>query len=345
MAGERAGKHAAARLALVAAGLALGLAAAELVVRAFDLPPHPLAPLHVGSYRLSEDPILRYEYQSNLAPDHAAWDPMHAGLATNSLGFRDREFAPNKPPGAIRILALGDSATVGLGVPEPENTWPKQLEARLRRAGLANAAVLNLGVGGYDPEQEAELLRARGLALEPDLVLVLVTLNDLDTGVDGGVYEALLRARTHLDAPRPDPIGRLLRHSRLAFFTEHRLRALVGERGPRRSRAREIPGDPLSAGLARLRDLQQAHGFRLLVFLLPGLDGPYDRYAHHALHRRMQAIAAAAGGIEWIDLLDGLAGVSRNLRLLSFDGLHPNRAGQAAVAELVFRHLRARRLP
>jgi lysophospholipase L1-like esterase len=325
--------------------MAVSLAGAEALVRVLDLPPHPLAPLHVGSYRLSDDPILRYEYQPSLAPDHAAWDPMHAGLATNALGFRDREFAPGKPAGAVRILALGDSATVGLGVPEPGNTWPKQLEARLRRAGLENVAVLNLGVGGYDPEQEAQLLRVRGLALEPDLVLMLVTMNDLDTGVDGGVYEALLRARAHLDAPRPDPVGRLLRHSRLAFFAEHRLRALVGEARPRRSRARATGGDPLSQGLARLSELQREHGFRVLVFLLPGLDGPYERYAHHALHRRMEAIAAATPGIEWIDLLDGMAGVDRNLRLLSFDGLHPNRAGQAAVAELVFRHLRARSLP
>jgi lysophospholipase L1-like esterase len=140
-------------------------------------------------------------------------------------------------------------------------------------------------------------------------------------------------------------MSRLLRHSRLAFFAEHRLRALAGERGPRRSRPRDVVSDPLSAGLAQLAELARAHGFRLLVFLLPGLDGPYERYAHRDLHARMAAIGKAAPGIEWIDLLEGMAGVSRNLRLLSYDGLHPNRAGQAAVAELVFRHLRARGLP
>src|SRR5512145_3129054 len=115
MEGEPARSHVVARLALLVAGVLASLGAAELLVRALDLPPHPLAPLHVGSYRLSEDPILRYEYQPNLAKGHAAWDPMHAGLATNSQGFRDREFAPSKPAGAIRILALGDSATAGLG--------------------------------------------------------------------------------------------------------------------------------------------------------------------------------------------------------------------------------------
>ncbi len=59
----------------------------------------------------------------------------------------------------------------------------------------------------------------------------------------------------------------------------------------------------------------------------------------------MQAIATDVGGIEWIDLLDGLAAASSNLRLLSIDGMHPNRVGQAAIADRMFRELRRRGLP
>lgn len=330
------------RLLLLGAGLAAALGLAELLVRALDLPPHPLAPLHVGSYRLSENPILRYEYEPGLAPDHAAYDPMHRGLATNARGFRDVEFATAPPPGGVRILALGDSTTVGLGVPELGNTWPKQLEQRLRRVMKRPVEVLNLGVGGYDPLQEAELLRVRGVFLEPDLVLMLVTLNDLQAGVDGGVYEALLRARAHLDAPRPGLSGWLQRHSRLVFFAWHRLAR--PDSGPRRSRGRESATNPLEAGLSLLRELEREHGFRALVFLLPGLDAPRDRYAHLDLHRRMASIAGRVG-VAWIDLLDGMAAVNENLRLLSFDGMHPNRVGQVAVADRIFRELRRRGLP
>lgn len=330
------------RLLLLATGLLAALGLAELLVRALDLPPHPLAPLHVGSYRLSDNAVLRYEYAPALAADHAAYDPMHRGLTTNAQGFRDREFAV-KRSGTLRILALGDSATVGLGVPELGNTWPKQLEQRLRAVMKRPVEVLNLGVGGYDPLQEAELLRVRGISLEPDLVLMLVTLNDLETGVDGGVYEALLRARAHLDTPPADLPTSLQRHSRLVFFATHRLRG--AQVGPRRSRARESETTPLEAGLRLLRELQEQHGFRMLVFLLPGLDGPFERYAYRDRHRRMAAIARRVGAVEWIDLLDGMADANRNLRLLSFDGMHPNRVGQVALAERIFRELRGRGLP
>ena len=334
-----------ARAGLLAAGLMSGMLLAELLVRVLDLPPHPLAPLHVGSYRLSDDPILRYEYQPGLAPDHAAYDPMHRGLATNALGFRDREFETQKPRGGVRVLALGDSATAGLGVPELGDTWPKQLERRLRQRMKRPVEVLNLGVGGYDTLQEVRLLRRRGLDLDPDLVLLLVTLNDLDSGVDGGVYDALLRARAHLDAPRRDGWGWLQQHSRLVFFAVHRLRGPVRDQGPRRSREREGVGSPLEAGLVQLRALQARHGFGVVVFLLPGLDSSHSRYRHSALHRRMQAIAKDVGGIEWIDLLEGMAAASSNLRLLSIDGMHPNRVGQAAIADRMFRELRRRGLP
>ena len=97
--------------------------------------------------------------------------------------------------------------------------------------------------------------------------------------------------------------------------------------------------------MALLRRLQDEHGFSAVVFLLPGLDAAYASYAHRPQHRRMAAIAHRVGGIEWVDLLEGMSQANANLRLLSFDGMHPNRVGQAVVAELIFRELRKRRLP
>src|ERR1051326_4754279 len=44
-------------------------------------------------------------------------------VTTNSLGFRDREFSPDKKS-KTRIVALGDSFTYGWGV-EAQQSWPK----------------------------------------------------------------------------------------------------------------------------------------------------------------------------------------------------------------------------
>src|SRR5262245_2259448 len=45
----------------------------------------------------------------------------------NSLGFRGPETVQPKPPGELRILALGDSITMGEGV-EDEETYARRLE-------------------------------------------------------------------------------------------------------------------------------------------------------------------------------------------------------------------------
>ncbi len=326
--------------ALLAGGLLAGLLLAELSVRWLDLPPSPLGPLHVPSYRLLDDPVLRYGYRPNLAPDHAAYDPMHRGLSTNASGFRDVEHLRAKPPGVTRILVLGDSTTVGLGVPELENTWPKRLERRLHARGHPEVQVLNLAVGGYDPEQEVALLETEGLTFDPDLVLMLVCLNDLERDVDGGVYEALRAAHAHLE-PSSSALARMLSGSRLFFVAYHRTRASA----PPRDERNESRRNPLDVGLTGLARISRERGLPALVFLLPALDAHVDQYTHLGLHRRMAAIAERVGGPPWIDLFDDMAKANPNLRLLSFDGLHPNRVGQAVLAEQIDRHLHARGLP
>ncbi len=328
-----------AALALVALGCGVALAAAEIGLRVFDVAPSPLAPLHVPSYRKLDNPILRYGYRPNLPPDHAGYDVMHRGIGTNSRGFRDREWAVPKPPNVTRILALGDSTTVGLGIAELANTVPKLLEQALSRAAGRRIEVLNLGVGGYDPEQAAEVLRLEGAALEPDLVLLLVCQNDLARGVDGGVEAALARAHAHLE-PEAGGFAGLRRRSRLVFFLRHRLRPPAPTIAPAASRR-----TPLEAGLVALRAWTEAQGVPVLAFLLPGLDGTFARYAHHGVHRRMARIAARVPEIPWIDLLPAFRARHENSRILSFDGLHPNRVGARALAEVLEEALLRRGLP
>ena len=54
-------------------------------------------------------------------------------VRTNSIGLRDTEI-PLRRTGRKRVLAIGDSFTFGWGV-RLEETWPKVLEAALRRSG------------------------------------------------------------------------------------------------------------------------------------------------------------------------------------------------------------------
>ncbi len=70
----------------------------------------------------SDNPRLIYEFR----PSHRV---VQRGIVvrTNSAGFRDREFATTKDAKTYRILCVGDSVTMGLGVAEDE-AFPQQLE-------------------------------------------------------------------------------------------------------------------------------------------------------------------------------------------------------------------------
>lgn len=93
----------------------------------------------------------------------------------NRLGFRDREFALGKEAGT-RIVAIGDSFTYGWGV-GVEQSWPKVLEAGLRKRGF-DVEVANLGQPGASPLVYAQTAARSLPLLRPDIVIVGITQGD-----------------------------------------------------------------------------------------------------------------------------------------------------------------------
>jgi hypothetical protein len=88
-------------------------------------------------------------------------------LSSTARGYRGRRDVPaTKPPGRMRVVALGDSFTFGEGVGD-EDTWVHQL-------GVLHPAMepVNLGVHAYGHDQMLLTLREEGPWLQPDLVLV-----------------------------------------------------------------------------------------------------------------------------------------------------------------------------
>jgi hypothetical protein len=109
-------------------------------------------------------PTLGWRLKPNLR-DVAAFQGK--GLSSNARGLRGRrEFADPKPPGAFRIVVLGDSFTFGEGVGDDE-TWSHRLQEL-----LPQTEVLNLGVHGYGHDQMLLYLQEEGLRYRPDLVLL-----------------------------------------------------------------------------------------------------------------------------------------------------------------------------
>jgi len=93
----------------------------------------------------------------------------------------------------MRYVALGDSYTIGTSVPADER-WPEQLVAALGPDAPTLTLVANLGVNGYT---SADLIRDELPALDalkPDVVSVLIGVNDVVQGVPVAAYEANVAA-------------------------------------------------------------------------------------------------------------------------------------------------------
>lgn len=100
-------------------------------------------------------------------------------IVINRWGFHDTDFPREKPKGEFRVLAIGDSTTMGLGLTYAE-TYSAHLESLLAGGDRRHAShqVINAGVHGYSTYQQKRVLE-RSLAFAPDVVIIGFCLNDV----------------------------------------------------------------------------------------------------------------------------------------------------------------------
>lgn len=160
---------------LVAMSLAVlvGLIASEIATRIFKPQmlfryPKGMYEAHPSrGYRLS--PGFRGEM---VTPEY------RTKVAINNLGMRDDADVSAAHPGTVRIVAIGDSFTMGVGV-EHSETFLELAERDLQRRG-SKVEILNTGVPGYGTREEIDVLAKDVDALRPDLILLCFFIgNDL----------------------------------------------------------------------------------------------------------------------------------------------------------------------
>lgn len=125
------------------------------------------------------DRKLGFRLKSNATTRYRTGD-FDTVVRINAAGLRDREHQEARAPGTYRILILGDSFTMGLGV-NLEEAYPSLLEKTLNetRRGPVGFEVINAGVDGYGTEQEFLYLQELALRYRPDLVVVGFYFNDI----------------------------------------------------------------------------------------------------------------------------------------------------------------------
>jgi lysophospholipase L1-like esterase len=99
-------------------------------------------------------------------------------LETNELGLRDDPMAsPEKPANTFRVLALGDSFTLGYVV-DRHDLFVDQIEGWWRNENR-RVDVINAGTEGYSTDQAVAWFLENGEAFAPDLVVLFPYDNDI----------------------------------------------------------------------------------------------------------------------------------------------------------------------
>jgi lysophospholipase L1-like esterase len=238
----------------------------------------------------------------------------------------------------LRVLAVGDSTTFGLGVAD-DATWPSQLQRRFDRSSL-DVEVINAGVPGYTSFQCRRFLEDQGLALEPDLIVATFGFNDFDRWATNRDTEAARAVRLRAwDAA--------LMKSRL-YQAMHRVLGADGvvpwggrtEAGSPGGAARPAQASTtrltLEEYIDQVRAIKESSdelGIPLILLLWPAEI--QVRTKHHRLEDHQAITFELAGrlGIETINLVERFI---RSGRSLFLDRVHANAAGLRITAESVY---------
>jgi lysophospholipase L1-like esterase len=282
-------------------------------------------------------------------PNFKGRDRLGNPIRLNTQGYRDREYAFQKPEGAYRILVLGDSVAFGDGVPV-EETFSDQLENLLNRApelaGRRPIEVINTGIRGYNTYQELLLLKEEGLRYNPDLVLLCYVGNDAEpfSNQDGLIsknQEWLIRLKDFVK-----------QHSYLYAFFRKNLEVMRHRLTPKKFSENYLdqfrpdhPGWLVSYNsLKEIQRLTHERGIGFLLAVYPQLRnlGPGEKYPEEALQVQNQVVAAGeALSIDTLDLLPVLRGhLWRELQISRRDWFHPNAFGHRLVAEALAEHIK-----
>ena len=319
---------------LLLAGIVVAALVGELACRLLGLGAPPVGPVWVAQrargaeHQYLMEPGSRLEFRYPDDPRGYFGEGNAVVSRVNSQGFRGHPAAPTAPHGWARIAVLGDSFTLGTGVRD-EHTLPARLEDELNGDPLT-VEVLNFGIGGTDTAWQVRLLERHVLSYQPDVVLLVMFLNDAGRRGTVGFLS------------KPWLLARLRRHSRFLNALVTAPERLVLHRAMVRHYRDGFT--PESAGwlavqeeLSTARELCRENGCRLVVAVYPVLFRLDDDYPFRGAHRAIGEFCASRA-IEFVDLLPALEGHDpRQLWVHAVDQ-HPNEIAHALAA----RHLAAR---
>jgi hypothetical protein len=251
-------------------------------------------------------------------------------VSTDSLGLRSPvsglRYGP-KEGNEYRIAFAGDSGTFGDGVARAEDTFVKVVERTLNTRQTAVAVrTFNYGGSGYNVKVMAATLRHRMLAIDPDLVLMVIIADDFFLGrtpaVDAFGYLADNRLAWLV------PVDSRVRKAARGIHLLYPLAFAFGQRNPARrallDRVLEGKVPDTYRYVREFRDLADQHGVpHLIAFRPPAEPGVTPRLVEQARADRMEVVDLSSIRDEF---------TWEEYRASRFDG-HPSAAVHRRIGE------------
>ncbi len=320
---------------LAIGALVIAVLAAEALLRLLQLAPSG-GVFTVDAREFDELPGL---FSPNQTVKNLSKPQLPHRVQINSLGYRGEDFQREKAATEFRILYVGDSFTFGDFVDDSQ-TLPAQLERRLV-SNCKNVTVVNAGLGGSTITEQEPIVR-RGLAIGPDMVILMFSENDVTDLSGTSMWEELAANRK---AKSKFPISLLYKAARNTALWNLALKARGAQRARQLEPAsadRTSPDDTLQsqddlreayiAKLNRLTDTLSRYGVDFILTAFPSHLTVYQEWDSDQLGWLENA--ASTNAIRYINLLDTLRSAGQDktaLYLLPIDG-HASALGYSIAA-------------
>lgn len=252
----------------------------------------------------------------------------------NSLGFRGPEFSPKKPANVRRIAVSGDSFVFGWGSDDTK-TIPTQMQHKLNKAGAVKYEVINCGVPGYHTGQMKERLLKRVFDFEPDVVIMVVTANDLVK--DSLHFNTLFRGLYADLLPLPytwKPV--FWRWSVLYRLFVQKHKAYM-ERSGQVAFSPEVMAF-FSEQVRTVKREAEKRGISFMLVMLPMLEDFYD-YPYAKQHEEMHAVLE---DLDRVDLMPRMMGLDVRDLWFRIDDHHLNGRANEMVSRMLLADLEKR---
>lgn len=276
---------------------------------------------NAGGRKGSEDMIIQTKniLQRRLKPSSYTKVEFYS-VSVNRWGMRDKEYELEKPAGTFRIVLLGGSYEMGVGVNDHEN-YESIVEDELNRLLVKNDSInkieiLNFGVGGYHLMQQVWLCENEVFRFKPDLVIYMA--HSEDPRRLNGFFASLIQNGVALEYP---------------YLEQVKARSGVQQNmGRDEIRSRSLPFNDsiFDWGYRQIVSGCRAHGADATWIYLPATadkENPAEK-------NRMVAQARAAG-FHTVLVNDPYKGVEIRSIQVSDSDSHPNAAGHRLIASAI----------